>query len=42
MKVCHDEGKALMSNPNRTLDEWILRDLLRLPENTIVTYDICY
>ena len=38
MKVCQDDGKALMSNPNKTLGEWILRDVLKLPEKTIVTY----
>jgi len=40
MKVCQDDGKALMSNPNKALGEWILRDLLKTPENTIVTYDM--
>lgn len=40
MKVCQDGGKALMSNPNKALGEWILRDLLKIPPNTLVTYDM--
>lgn len=39
MKVCQDGGKALMSNPNSELGEWILREVLRLKENELVTYD---
>jgi len=40
MKLCQDGGKALMSNPNKALGEWILRDLLKQPENIIITYDL--
>ncbi len=39
MKVCQDNGKAIMSNPNKVLGEWILRDVLQLEENELVTYD---
>lgn len=39
MKVCQEGGKAIMSNPNKVLGEWILRDVLQLEENEIVTYD---
>ncbi len=39
MKVCQDSGKAIMSNPNKVLGEWILRDVLQLEENELVTYD---
>lgn len=39
MKVCQDEGKAIMSNPNSDLGEWILRDVLQLKEDELVTYD---
>ncbi len=39
-KVCQDGGKALMSYSNRELGEWILRDVLRLSEGTLVTNDI--
>lgn len=38
-KVCQDGSKALMSNPNSALGEWILRDVLNLPEGQLVTYD---
>lgn len=38
MKVCQDGGKALMSNPNKDLGEWILRDVLQLEELELLTY----
>ncbi len=38
-KVCQDGSKALMSNPNIKLGTWILRDILRLKEGELVTYD---
>lgn len=39
MKLCQDNGKALMSNPNSELGAWLLREVLRLEENEILTYD---
>lgn len=39
MKICQDNGKALMSNPNKALGEWILRDVLALKEGEILTYE---
>lgn len=39
MKVCQDNGKALSSNPNSELGEWLLREVLRLDINEILTYD---
>lgn len=39
MKLCQDEGKALMSNPNSELGTWLLREVLRLEENEILTYE---
>lgn len=38
VKVCQQNGKALMSNPNRDLGEWILRKVLRLKEWELLTY----
>lgn len=38
-KVAQSGGKALMSNPNKELGEWLLRELLTLPRWTIVTMD---
>ena len=38
-KICQDEGKAIMSNPNSDLGEWILRDVLGLKEGELLTYD---
>lgn len=37
-KICQADGKALMSKSNRELGKWILRDVLRLKEGTVVTY----
>ena len=33
-------GKSIMSNPNKLLGKWLLRDVFELPENTLVTYDM--
>ncbi|MFI3299967.1 MAG: NgoFVII family restriction endonuclease [Candidatus Gastranaerophilales bacterium] len=38
-KICQDNDKALMSNPNQALGKWILRDILNIEENKIVTYE---
>lgn len=38
-KVCQDGGKALMSRSNRELGEWILRDVLKLKEGELLTYE---
>jgi hypothetical protein len=37
-KVCQEGSKALMSNPNSALGEWILRDVLNLKVNELLTY----
>jgi len=37
-KVCQENNKALMSNPNKDLGKWILRDILKLKEGELVTY----
>lgn len=39
MKVCQQDGKAIMSNPNKDLGEWILREVLQLKERELVTYE---
>ncbi len=39
-KVCQDNDKALMSNPNRDLGEWLLGDVLNLEENVLATYEM--
>lgn len=36
-KVCQDGGKALMSNPNSALGEWILRKVLHKDPGELVT-----
>ncbi len=37
-KVCQQDSKAIMSNPNKVLGEWLLRKVFELPEKTPVTY----
>lgn len=39
-KVCQDDGKAIMSNPNKALGEWLLRTVFELSEGELVTYDM--
>jgi len=39
-KICQQGGKALMSDPNKDLGEWILRKVLQLAEGTILTYEM--
>lgn len=36
-KICQQGGKALMSNPNSDLGEWLLRKILKKKEGTLVT-----
>lgn len=37
MRVAQEGGKALMSNPNKDLGKWLLRDVLNLKEGELVT-----
>jgi len=37
-KVCQENNKALMSNPNKDLGEWLLDHVLHQPRNLLVTY----
>ena len=39
-KVCQENGKALMSNPNKELGNWMLRKVLQVPTGELVTYDV--
>ncbi|WP_077212412.1 restriction endonuclease PLD domain-containing protein [Bacillus dakarensis] len=39
-KICQENGKALMTNPNRLLGHWLLRHVLQIPVNTLVTYQM--
>lgn len=39
-KVCQQDGKAIMSNPNRELGEWLLRDVLKLKRGQLVTMEL--
>lgn len=38
-KICQDNNKAIMSNPNEDLGKWLLRDVLNLQEYELVTYE---
>ena len=33
-------GKSIMSNPNKVLGQWLLRDVLQIEEGTVITYDM--
>ncbi|WP_461611212.1 NgoFVII family restriction endonuclease [Cytobacillus kochii] len=37
-KVCQDGSKALMTNPNKSLGKWLLRDVMNLKERELLTY----
>lgn len=39
-KVCQDNRKALMSNPNSALGEWLLRQVMDLTERELLTYEM--
>lgn len=38
LKVSQDDGKALMSNPETALGEWLLSEVLDLKDNEVLTY----
>lgn len=38
-KVCQDNSKALMTNPNRDLSQWLLRKVLKLKEGELATIE---
>jgi hypothetical protein len=38
-KVCQDNSKALMTDPNKALSDWILRKVLQLKEGEIATIE---
>lgn len=39
VKLCQDKGKALMSNPQSDLGEWLLRDCLELLNYQVATFE---
>lgn len=39
-KVCQQDNKAIMSNPNKALGKWLLRDVFELEEGTLITYEM--
>lgn len=38
-KVCQENSKALMTNPNRALSDWLLRRVLQLKEGELATME---
>lgn len=38
-KVCQESGKAIMSDPNKDLGNWILRRVLHVKEGELLTYE---
>jgi len=39
-KICQDNSKALMSNPNTELGEWLLDGILKIAPGKLVTYEL--
>ena len=39
-KVCQAGGKAIMSNPNKLLGEWLLRKVFEVPSGKPMTYEM--
>jgi hypothetical protein len=39
-KICQENGKALMSNPNTDLGEWLIDEVLKIKTGEIVTYEL--
>ncbi len=39
-KVCQDNDKALMSNPNSALGKWIIDDVFEINPDEIITYEM--
>ena len=37
-KICQDNSKALMTNPNKALSEWLLRKVLDLKQGELLSY----
>jgi hypothetical protein len=38
-KICQENSKALMSNPNKALSDWLLRKILQLKEGELATIE---
>lgn len=38
-KLCQENSKALMTNPNDALGEWLLRDVMALEERELLSYE---
>lgn len=41
-KICQDNSKALMTNPNKALSDWLLRKVLKLESREILTLQKLY
>ena len=39
-KQCQQDGKALMSNPNSALGEWLIDKVLKIKPETVITYEM--
>ena len=39
-KVCQDDGKALMSNPNIDLGKWLIDEVFHIDPEELITYQI--
>lgn len=39
-KRCQDDGKSIMSKPNKALGHWIIDDVLKIDPGVKITYEI--
>lgn len=39
-KQCQQDGKALMSNPNKALGHWLIDNVLKIPADQPITYEL--
>lgn len=39
-KICQQNDKALMSNPNEALGHWLIDDVLKVSPDTVITYEM--
>ena len=39
-KQCQQDGKALMSNPNKDLGHWLIDDVLQIDPSILITYEM--
>lgn len=38
-KICQDNNKSLMSNPNKDLGKWLINDVLNITHSGVITFN---